>query len=112
MPGQESQGDSDVDLQQPALVVKQERWVRVAEQEEVLEERPHVFQIDEREIVLWKYNEHLHAFDHRCPHTGGGFIAGTTHGWRVRGTVLVLDWTMEFPAMGQRKQGSIFIAFG
>jgi len=83
VPGQESQEDSDVDLQQPALVVKQERWVRVAEQEEVLEERPHVFQIDEREIVLWKYNEYLHAFDHRCPHTGGPLSLGRFTGDRV-----------------------------
>ena len=71
-------------------MVKQERWVRIAEQEEVLEERPHVFQIDEREIVLWKCNEYLHAFDHRCLRTGGlcrwddSWVTCPWHGSRFR----------------------------
>ena len=76
VPGQESQHVSDVDVATPTTQDGLGRWVRVAEQEEVAEQEPHVVKLEDREIVLWKHRERLHVFDNRCPHTGGPLSLG------------------------------------
>ena len=87
VPGEVPQASSTLRSYQPASVSKEERWVRVAEQVEILDGHSHTVQLEGREIVLWQHQGQFYALGNRCPHTGGPLSLG-----RLQGDCIVCPW--------------------
>ena len=83
VPGQSEQPASSSVSDQVVEVAGQTRWLRIAEQEEVMEDCSFTVEHRGREIVLWKQNGQVHALDNRCSHTGGPLALGHLKGPRV-----------------------------
>lgn len=60
-----------------------ERWIRVAEREDLDAGRARTVMAGGREMAVWQHAGRLHALDNRCPHTGGPLALGRIEQGRV-----------------------------
>ena len=65
------------------------RWVRVAQESEVIAAGRHVVEIGDARIALFSIAEQnkIHAIDDRCPHVGASLAGG-----KVEGLVVSCPW--------------------
>ena len=62
-------------------------FVKVANLDELAEEKPRAIRVEGQSIALFKHNGNIYATDNQCPHMGYPLTRG-----RVRGGVLTCDW--------------------
>ena len=76
VPGRDETTTHSTEPDEPALLESGGRWVRVAEQENVLEGHSLTVNVEGRDIVLWRHEGHLHRARQSLPARRRPTIAG------------------------------------